>query len=168
MIFDCSDQIEELGEEFIEQYNDKFRDECRICTRENEDLSFHIIDDKATVNTSVLLCEECHDLFCDDLTIDKMATSESTLVGKIQEYEKVSDTMLLNKIHGNNYQANGLPDFIGHIKGKYIGLETKTYDNNPSMIQAYQIKQIQKTGGKAFACYSVEQFYSIIDYIRED
>lgn len=166
MIFDkCSDI--ELDSSFKENYSEKYRWECRICGQEDK-ISFHMVEDSETLSLAMAMCEECHEKFCNDLKTDEVATCENTLVEKIQEYAKVSDSIYISKIHGNNFQENGLPDFIGHIKGSYIGIETKKYDNNPSMIQKYQINQIQETGGLAYACYSIEQFYTIVNTIRED
>lgn len=168
MIFDnCKER--EISKEIKEKYKDKYRWECRVCSNKDKELLFHVIDsDPKSIRFIMAMCEQCHDLFCDDLDIDNVVTSENDLVKKIQEYQKVSQSILLTKMHGNNYQETGLPDFIGHVKGQYLGLETKCYDNNPTMIQAHKIREIRETGGLSYTCYSIEQFYTIINSIRED
>ena len=62
-------------------------------------------------------------------------------------------------VHGGPYQAKGIPDIIGCINGKFIGIEVKIpgREKKLTVIQARIIKLINQAGGLAFMTTSVEQ-----------
>ncbi|MBS5315950.1 MAG: VRR-NUC domain-containing protein [Clostridiales bacterium] len=54
------------------------------------------------------------------------------------------------KVHGGSvFQIVGVPDIVGVINGKFIGLELKTNTGKPSDLQLVRIRDINKAGGYA-------------------
>lgn len=53
----------------------------------------------------------------------------------------------LRKIHGNAYQHAGIPDIIGSIYGRFVGLEVKTDEGHVSRIQELEGLEIKKSEG---------------------
>jgi len=62
------------------------------------------------------------------------------------------------KSHGGPYQQKGIPDLIGVVQGKFIGVEVKVpgREHNLTDIQKHTIELINKAGGIAFMSTSVE------------
>lgn len=60
------------------------------------------------------------------------------------------------KVHGSMYQRSGVPDIIGCINGRFVGIEVKRPGGVVSKLQEYHIAQINKTGGAAFVAYSLD------------
>lgn len=61
------------------------------------------------------------------------------------------------------YSKAGIPDIIGCINGRFVGIEVKASNGKPSMLQIRNIKQINEAGGYARIIYP-EQF----DELKED
>jgi len=68
------------------------------------------------------------------------------------------------KIHGGPFQARGLPDLMGCLKGRFCGFEVKMPGEEHSFtpIQEYRVKQIQKAGGIAGMVTSFEELDKIL------
>lgn len=50
------------------------------------------------------------------------------------------------KMHGNEFSAVGVPDIVGHVRGRFFGIELKV--NTPlSETQLGQLMAISRTGG---------------------
>jgi hypothetical protein len=50
----------------------------------------------------------------------------------------------------NGYGVKGIPDYIGHYKGWFFGVEAKAPGKKPTGFQALQIKAIASSGGAVF------------------
>lgn len=59
------------------------------------------------------------------------------------------------KIHGGGVQCSGIPDIIACIKGRFVGIEVKYGKNKASILQAYKLAQINKSGGIGLVVYSL-------------
>lgn len=59
------------------------------------------------------------------------------------------------KIHGGGVQCSGIPDIIACINGRFIGIEVKYGKNKASILQAYKLAQINKSGGIGIVVYSL-------------
>lgn len=85
---------------------------------------------------------------------------ETRLQKKIQDGIKKSfpDSFFF-KSHGGKFQVSGLPDLIGCINGKFIGIEVKMPDKIDTVteLQRACIHKINESGGIAFVAWSVEQ-----------
>lgn len=53
------------------------------------------------------------------------------------------------KVFGNAFQESGIPDLLGCVNGRLIGLEIKSDTGKPSDLQLYKIELINKAGGYA-------------------
>ncbi|MDE2101522.1 MAG: VRR-NUC domain-containing protein [Patescibacteria group bacterium] len=62
------------------------------------------------------------------------------------------------KIHGGPFQASGLPDIVGCLHGRFIGIEVKRpgRENTLTPLQVATLEAIRKSGGIAFMATSPE------------
>jgi len=62
------------------------------------------------------------------------------------------------KVHGGPYQEAGIPDLIGCVRGKFIGLEVKCPEGKPATeLQEEQMQQIRDAKGAATVVTSEEE-----------
>lgn len=50
----------------------------------------------------------------------------------------------------SGHGVSGVPDFLGHHRGRFFGIETKAPGRKPSGFQALQIAAIRASGGAMF------------------
>lgn len=53
------------------------------------------------------------------------------------------------KIWGGGFQRAGIPDLLCCIRGKFVALELKTEKGTATVLQKYNLFQIQEAGGYA-------------------
>lgn len=68
---------------------------------------------------------------------------------KVREFLKTLPNQWNFKVFGNAFQESGIPDIIGCINGRFIGLEIKSSRGKASDLQLYKIDLINKAGGYA-------------------
>jgi len=85
--------------------------------------------------------------------------SEKRIQSEIIEYLN-SENIYNVKIIASN--TPGTPDIIACKDSKFIALEVKKIGNYPSIRQEAQFDRIQKSNGKAFVVYSVEDAKKIL------
>jgi Holliday junction resolvase len=68
----------------------------------------------------------------------------------------------LVKIHGSPWQRKGLPDIVGCILGRYVGLETKMPGKEPTPIQAHTLDLIRQAGGIAGVVRSETDAFDVV------
>lgn len=51
---------------------------------------------------------------------------------------------------GNGRGVSGIPDFMGHYRGRFFAIETKAPGEEPKGFQALQVKSIRESGGRVF------------------
>lgn len=66
---------------------------------------------------------------------------------KVREFLKTLPNQWNFKVFGNAFQESGIPDIIGCINGRFIGLEIKSSRGKASDLQLYKIDLINKAGG---------------------
>lgn len=91
---------------------------------------------------------------------------ETRLQKRIQDRVKeVFPSAYLFKVHGGPYQKRGLPDLMGCINGRLIGIEVKVpgKEKNVTKLQQNQINQINAAGGYAFVSTDPEQAVQILE-----
>ncbi len=71
---------------------------------------------------------------------------EKNFETKLKNYLIAQGAWVL-KTWGGGYQRSGIPDLIVCYKGKFLGLELKSEGCKPTMLQLYELDQIQKAGG---------------------
>lgn len=67
----------------------------------------------------------------------------------------------------NGMGVHGIPDIIGHYKGRFFAVETKVAGKNPTPLQQHQLKAINLTGGKAFVVRGAEDLDQLKAWVRE-
>lgn len=70
------------------------------------------------------------------------------------------------KVNGNGFQKKGLPDIIGCINGRFIGLEVKDPANTKygaTELQLHRIEEIKKAGGIAGVVTTIEEVKELLD-----
>lgn len=82
---------------------------------------------------------------------------EKVLVKKIRKKLVATFGGFWVKLHGGLFQAVGLPDLIGCVRGRFIGIEVKVPGklHNVTARQQYILDAITEAGGLAFATDSV-------------
>ena len=50
----------------------------------------------------------------------------------------------------NGMGVTGIPDFVGHVKGRFFVVETKSLGKKPTQLQKHQLDAISISGGVAF------------------
>jgi len=96
--------------------------------------------------------------------------SEASLQKKVMKRLKKEVGGWWVKMHGGPFQSRGLPDIIGCVKGKFIGVELKVPGNKPTELQEAVIDKINKEG-EALAFWSDNADHiikTIKEYIGEE
>lgn len=57
------------------------------------------------------------------------------------------------KYHGDAFSTAGVPDLLACIGGRFVGIEVKADDGEPSELQLWTIRQIRKAGGHAVVLF---------------
>lgn len=71
---------------------------------------------------------------------------------------------------GNGYGRSGIPDFVGIIKGRFIGIEAKADNLMPTAIQTRELSRIQSAGGTGVYVNAdnIAQLVNLIQAIKND
>ena len=86
--------------------------------------------------------------------------SESKVQSKILKWLKTNKFWVFKTILCNR---NGIPDIVGCTpKGNFFAIEVKFGSNKPSKLQQWNIEEIQKVGGIAFAAWDLETVQTIL------
>lgn len=92
---------------------------------------------------------------------------ETRVVKAIKEgLEKNHPNCFFFKTHGSAYQRSGIPDLIGCINGRFIGLEVKDPKNKrygATKLQLYIIDLIKKAGGITGVVTNLEEAEVLIN-----
>lgn len=81
---------------------------------------------------------------------------ETRLQRKVQDYIESLGGYCF-KVHGSGYMKAGIPDIIGCLEGRFIGIECKVDKNKPSPLQLAHGRLIEKSGGIFIIAYSLEE-----------
>lgn len=71
------------------------------------------------------------------------------------------------KVHGSEFQPDGIPDICGIYRGQSVWCETKMPGNKPSRKQRYRINKIRQAGGLVVIGYSVAEASELLDHVEE-
>ena len=119
------------------------------------------------VSNGITLCWQCHRDFHRLNSKGILDTDETALKEKCQKYFKTQSGVVFFKIHGDQFQEVGMPDFLGCVAGMAVGIELKIFPNFVTPIQKHQLKRIEAAGGKIFVCYSLEEVKRAIQIVKE-
>ena len=118
-------------------------------------------------SNGITLCWQCHRDFHRLVRSGELPKKESLLEEKTRDYFKNEPGVCMFKIHGHEFQAAGLPDFMGSVSGVFTGIELKIFPNFVTPLQKYQLKRIERAGGQCFVCYSLDEVKRVVICIKE-
>lgn len=66
----------------------------------------------------------------------------------------------------NGRGVNGIPDFIGHYKGRFFAIEAKEERKDPTALQQHQLSAINISGGESFVVRGLDDLSEFRDFVR--
>lgn len=81
--------------------------------------------------------------------MSKVTISEAAYTKKVTQHLKSLPKCWFFKVWGGGYQRAGIPDIIGVLNGRLIGIELKSSVGKPSALQLRNVKLINDAGGYA-------------------
>ncbi|MFW2490993.1 VRR-NUC domain-containing protein [Clostridium chromiireducens] len=78
---------------------------------------------------------------------------EKIFENKIKDFLKSLPDTWFFKHWAGAYSPKGIPDIIGCVKGRFIGVEVKASNGKPSPLQIRNIDLINKSGGYGVILY---------------
>lgn len=103
-----------------------------------------------------------------------MAKKENSLQSSILEYLKGNPRKSIKGIggwwlnfHGGSvYMPRGIPDIIGCFKGRFVALEVKRPDEQPTTIQEKTLELLQAAGAVTGVVHNVDEVKEIIGKVK--
>ena len=89
--------------------------------------------------------------------------NEAALIQKIRKYLVTVPDCFFWKEHGGQYGTAGIPDIIVCYRGRFVAMEAKVGNNQPTKLQAATIDKIRQAGGTAAVVRSVENARQVIE-----
>jgi hypothetical protein len=77
-----------------------------------------------------------------------MATPESRVKAKVSAILKKYNVYFFYPATGG-YGRSGIPDVIACVRGRFVGIECKAGDNNPTALQQRELQRIIDSLGRA-------------------
>ena len=94
------------------------------------------------------------------------STPEGKLTSRIQAEirREYGEEVWLMKVHGHIFQAAGVPDLIGCLRGHFFALEVKHPDtgHDATPLQRKTLEMIEKAGGIAAVVTSPDEALSVL------
>lgn len=72
------------------------------------------------------------------------------------------------KYHASGYSANGVPDLLGHINGKFVAFELKAKDEKATPLQQLTIDKIYDSGAIAILAHTMYDIQCIWKGITQE
>lgn len=88
-------------------------------------------------------------------------TPESKVKTKVHALLKAVGAYAVNYI-GGQYAANGTPDILACLSGRFVAIEAKAGTNKPTALQIRSLQRIHEAGGLALVINE-----SNLDYLKE-
>ena len=95
-----------------------------------------------------------------------MTTPESKFKSEIKDYLKTFPNLFMHSVPGAAYGKLGAPDIVVCYKGRYIGIEAKTYEGTFSEWQKTRKAQIEAAGGIAIFARSLDDIKNAMEEMR--
>lgn len=96
-----------------------------------------------------------------------MTKPETKLQDKAIKYLKDNGIYYINK-YGDGRTAKGAPDLLVCINGRFVAFELKVGSNNMQDDQKIHKLRIERSGGLHYAPYSLDEFISIVEGLRNE
>lgn len=84
----------------------------------------------------------------------KLSQSETRLKNKVLKYIKHNYHAFVYK--PNDRFTSGIPDIIMCVDSKFVAIELKVGNNQPTALQEYMLRKIRLAGGYTSVCRSVD------------
>lgn len=65
----------------------------------------------------------------------------------------------------NGMGVHGIPDFIGHYKGRFFAIEAKVAKKDPTALQQHQLSAINISGGESFVVRGLDDLDELRDFV---
>lgn len=91
-------------------------------------------------------------------------TPEAKVKKRVRKVLDELDAYYVMPVTGG-YGSSGAPDFLVCYRGKFIGIECKAGDNQPTALQSKNLRRIQDCGGAALVVneHNVDQLHLIVE-----
>jgi len=91
-------------------------------------------------------------------------TPEAKVKKRVRKVLDELDAYYVMPVTGG-YGSSGAPDFLVCYRGKFIGIECKAGDNQPTALQFKNLRRIQDCGGAALVVneHNVDQLQLIVE-----
>lgn len=66
----------------------------------------------------------------------------------------------------NGMGVHGIPDFIGHYKGRFFAIEAKVDEKDPTALQQHQLSAINISGGGSFVVRGLDDLDEFRNFVR--
>jgi len=66
----------------------------------------------------------------------------------------------------SGFGRSGVPDIVACLNGKFVGIECKAGDNQPTALQVKNLKAIRSAGGLSFCVNSVKVLRELLESER--
>lgn len=66
----------------------------------------------------------------------------------------------------NGMGVSGIPDFVGHYKGRFFSVETKVEGKDPTPLQKHQIMAIRMSGAQAFVVRGADNLEELKAWVK--
>lgn len=152
---------------------------CQSCLKPSADLprggltAHHIATFKEAPrlalkkSNGITLCWQCHRDFHRLCRSGELATRETRLQEQAAAFFRAEPGVWFFKVHGGPFQETGLPDFLGAVGGRAVGIELKIFPAFVTPLQKYQMQRLQRAGGLCFVCYSIEEVRRAVTVVKE-
>lgn len=93
-----------------------------------------------------------------------LMTAEKNFENKVKAFLKDTGAWLLKYWGGAAYTKSGIPDLLVCSDGRFLGIEVKAPNGEPSLLQLVNLKKIRESGGYGILLYpkDFEQFKMFI------
>lgn len=94
-------------------------------------------------------------------------TPETKLKNQIQKYLKsLGSDWWGFKVLGHAGQKTGVPDTVGCFRGRFVAIEAKAPDGQPTLKQSFEIDRIRGAQGAARVVWSLDEVKAIFEALK--
>ena len=91
--------------------------------------------------------------------------TETQFKHKVENWLDDTNAWFIKYWAGAKFTKEGIPDILACIDGTFYGIELKTTDGRPTLLQLINLKKIREAGGIGILLYP-EEFIHFQDYVE--
>ena len=90
---------------------------------------------------------------------------ESSFDNKVKKYISSKKGWFIKYWAGSDFTKKGIPDILACINGRFYGIEDKSHNGRPRMLQLINLRDIRKAGGIGVLLYpkDFQNFKNLVD-----